>query len=86
MLGLVLVETPEAINPERAPKSFLAEINCHAATNEEHRDYVAVENFVIKWHRHRIGNAMTVISNRFGPPYDDYSSRPTYETSAAGSC
>lgn len=72
VLGLVLVETPEAINPERAPKSLLAEINCHAATNEEHRDYVAVENFA--WsHRHRIGDIpMTVISNRFRPPYDDY--------------
>lgn len=72
VLGLVLVETPEAINPERAPKSLLAEISCHAATNEEHRNYVAVENYA--WsHRHRIGDVpMTVISNKFSPPYEDY--------------
>ena len=72
VLGLVLVETPEAINPKRAPKSILTEINCHTATNVEHRNYVAVENYA--WNnRHRIGDIpMTVISNKFSPPYDDY--------------
>ena len=72
VLGLVLVETPEAINPRRAPKDVLNDINCHTASNVEHRDYVTVENYA--WsHRHRIGNIpMTVISNKFNPPYDDY--------------
>lgn len=38
----------------------------------EHRNYVAVEDYA--WsHQHRIGNIpMTVISNKFSPPYDDY--------------
>ena len=72
VLGLVLVETPKAIDPKRAPKSLLTDINCHRATNMEHRHYVAVENYA--WsHQHRIGNIpMTVISNKFSPPYDDY--------------
>ena len=72
VLGFVLVETPKAIDPGRAPKEVLSEINCHGVSNQERRDYVSVEGFAWR-HRHKIGDIpMTVISNRYSPPYDDY--------------
>jgi pimeloyl-ACP methyl ester carboxylesterase len=71
--GMVLIETPRAIVPSKTPKELLAQIRCDAPTNVERRDYVRVENEA--WsHRHRIGRIpMTVISNRYTPPfeYDD---------------
>lgn len=72
VVGLVLVETPKALNPKRAPAELLSQINCHSASNEERRDYVTVEGFAWR-HRHKIGDIpMTVISNRYRPPYEDY--------------
>ncbi len=63
--GIVLAETPHAIIPSEAPRELLAELDCHATTNVEHRDYVAVERYA--WtHRHRIGPIpMTVITNDY---------------------
>jgi pimeloyl-ACP methyl ester carboxylesterase len=73
--GLVLAETPKAIDPKRAGPELLSEINCHSASNQESRDYVAVENFAWR-HRHKIGDVpMTVISNRYDQPYPDYEAR-----------
>jgi pimeloyl-ACP methyl ester carboxylesterase len=64
--GLVLVETHRAIVAGKAPKELLAELNCADSRNQEHRDYVAVENDA--WaKKRRLGNfPMTVISNDFG--------------------
>jgi pimeloyl-ACP methyl ester carboxylesterase len=63
--GIVLAETPHAIIPSQAPKELLAELDCHAAANQEHRDYVAVERQA--WtHRHSLGRIpMTVITNDY---------------------
>jgi pimeloyl-ACP methyl ester carboxylesterase len=70
--GLVLVETPKAIEPERASAAVLAEIDCRSADNQERRDYVSVEGFAWR-HRHKVGDMpMTVISNRYRPPFHDY--------------
>lgn len=75
VVGLTLVETPKAINPTRARPEVLTEINCHSASNEEHRNYVAVEGYAWQ-HRHKIGDIpITVISNRYSPPYLDYEDR-----------
>lgn len=63
--GIVLAETPHAIIPSREPAELLAELDCRAATNREHRDYVSVERHA--WtHRHRLGRLpMTVITNDY---------------------
>jgi hypothetical protein len=69
--GIVLAETPHAIIPSQSPKELLAALDCHAATNVEHRDYVAVERYA--WtHRHRIGRIpMTVITNDYGDNWEN---------------
>jgi pimeloyl-ACP methyl ester carboxylesterase len=69
--GIVLAETPHAIIPSQVPKSLLADLDCHAPLNQEHRDYVAVERYA--WtHRHRIGRIpMTVISNDYGDNWEN---------------
>jgi pimeloyl-ACP methyl ester carboxylesterase len=69
--GIVLAETPHAIIPSKVPKSLLADLDCHAPLNQEHRDYVAVEGYA--WtHRHQIGRIpMTVISNDYGDNWEN---------------
>jgi pimeloyl-ACP methyl ester carboxylesterase len=73
--GMVFAETPHAIVPAQEPASLLNEIRCDNSTNEEHRDYVKVENDA--WsHRHRIGDIpMTVISNDYGNSADGQEQR-----------
>jgi hypothetical protein len=48
----------------------LRELQCDNPANQEHRDYVKVENEA--WsHRHRVGDIpMTVISNDYGDLFD----------------
>jgi alpha/beta hydrolase fold len=66
VVGMVLLDTARAINPERAPAGLLAELKCDSPENQERRDYVAIEQEA--WsQRHKIGNIpMTVISNDYG--------------------
>ena len=63
--GLVLVETPKAI--EEIPPDVAPLLPCDAPTNVERRDYVAVEHAV--WDdKHEIGEFPVVIfSNDAGP-------------------
>jgi hypothetical protein len=72
---MVLVETPRAIIPERAPAELLAELECDSPANHERRDYVDVEHEA--WsHRHKIDNIpMTVISNDYGKSYSNEEER-----------
>ena len=66
--GIVLVETPKAIIPEKAPGG----IQCDSQNNVERRDYVTVENDA--WNnRQLVGDIpMTVITNDYGDyPLDE---------------
>ncbi len=76
--GIVLVETPKAVIPEKAP----AGINCDNPDNVERRDYVTVENDA--WNnRHLVGDIpMTVITNDYG--FDR--GAPMSKTKRAGWC
>ncbi len=69
--GLVLAETPQAINLAEVPPEVISEIACDSPSNVEHRDYAAVEHAV--WDdRHEIGDfPMVVISNDYGPDAAD---------------
>jgi hypothetical protein len=80
VLGMVLVETPHAIIPARESAALLHELRCDNPANQEHRDYVKVENEA--WsHRHRVGDfPMTVISNDYG----DHGDGEEQQTNVAG--
>ena len=73
--GLVLVETPRAIIPERAPPGLLADLKCDSPENRERRDYVAIESAA--WtSRRKIGDIpMSVISNDYGKAYSNAEER-----------
>ncbi len=63
--GIVLVETPQAIDLSKAPEELRARLKCDAPANVERRDYARVENDA--WsNRHQIGNIpMTIITNDY---------------------
>lgn len=63
--GMVFLETPKALTAELYPE-ILPDIACDAPTNNEHRDYLAVEHAA--WdNRRQIGDfPLTVISNDYG--------------------
>jgi pimeloyl-ACP methyl ester carboxylesterase len=63
--GMVFLETPKALTAELYPE-VLPDIACDAPTNNEHRDYLAVEHAA--WdNRRQIGDfPLTVISNDYG--------------------
>jgi hypothetical protein len=74
-----LVETPHAIVAAEAPPELLAELDCANPKNQEHRDYVRVENDA--WsQRHRIGDIpMVVISNDYGRSFEGEEQRTNVE-------
>lgn len=74
-LGMVLVETPHAIIASQSPPERSAELKCDSPTNQEHRDYVRVENAA--WsQRHQIGDIpMTIISNNYRGDYQNEEER-----------
>jgi hypothetical protein len=80
VLGMVLVETPHAIVPTHESAALLRELRCDNSANQEHRDYVKVENEA--WsHRRRVGDIpMTVISN----DYRDFADGTEQKTNVAG--
>ena len=60
--GIVLVETPKAVDPDEAPPG----VRCGSDENDESRDYVTIENDA--WNnRQLVGDIpMTVITNDYG--------------------
>jgi pimeloyl-ACP methyl ester carboxylesterase len=69
--GIVLAETPRAIQPEQAPAELIAELKCDSSENQEHRDYVSVEGDA--WDgRRSLGVPVSVISNDYGAEAEDY--------------
>jgi alpha/beta hydrolase fold len=63
--GMVIVDTFPAIDLSEAPPDLAFEIGCENPSNQEHRDYAAVEHAA--WdHRRKIGDIpITVISNDY---------------------
>jgi pimeloyl-ACP methyl ester carboxylesterase len=64
--GLVLVDTPRAVVLDDLPKAVRDEIRCGSPSNQEHRDFAAIEHEV--WdHRRTVGDIpVTVVSNDYG--------------------
>ena len=64
--GMVLVDTPRAVVLGDLPKAVREGIRCGSSSNQEHRDFAAIEHEV--WdHRRTIGDIpVTVVSNDYG--------------------
>ena len=78
--GMVIVDTFPAIDLSKAPPQLAFEIGCDNPSNQEHRDYAAVEHAA--WdNRRKIGDIpITVITN----DYTGSASNPEEENSIEG--